>query len=820
MAGHVLSSQTVTRRHRKKKGTLLKAPANLSQEEVETEQQKCFEAFIDQLGADSIFEDQSEIWTIWMQLQQDESHLLGNLKELLAKMTHLIKEAKHAKKKLQLMLNMRVADHNKEVQQLYEEMEQQIEREKKKLQRETEIRSQIYSVEMQKVLDVREREILHFLGVQKQLETEFFSLQEKQYKASTKNQQLKQANIALKNQLQKAFHQLQETQRHLDVMKKKVSQMLKEGGRDGLLEEVSSKTPPTPQDENEMVTSELKMNFEYRLNEDTQDSSVQQAPEDDASTTKAESEPRTRVISIEWDPLAEFTEEQQHFLQEPLGQSSLLRELNDAIAGLSKVPESHQQQMHDLGLQGQESSNQISQGESNKYYIIQEKIAQYEALFRNDGPGKRTFETDQGALQQESLLKGQSYVQDNILEMKKTNNFEPQMDFKALVSMQRGISPPEVRSHCHSKLTSQVSNPPNSPVLKDILSLGQVTQPKLHKKVLKMRERIQTQWPSIDYEQRLVKKNSMERKTGKEILSIKGMLPVCFPPRTVQPKLHVEHGAETSLVHNSQMENVSKSEMQIQTPEEREELLAEERREGLADMFECEKNQEAGTEMVKETNVKIDDQDCQVNAGTKETPKGTNKDVCSCPEHLYNVLFVGDSNVGKTSFLCRLHDDSFTANLTATIGMDYRITNLFVDNKCFALRLWDTAGQERYHSVTKQFFRKADGVVLMYDITSEHSFADVQYWLSCIQEGAGNGVVILLLGNKTDHTAYRRVSVEDGSCLAKEYGLSFYECSAASGHNVLESMVKFVRLLKAHEDKLKQEILELPAIPTKKRGCC
>ncbi|KAL8168496.1 UNVERIFIED_CONTAM: Ras- protein Rab-44 [Gekko kuhli] len=125
--------------------------------------------------------------------------------------------------------------------------------------------------------------------------------------------------------------------------------------------------------------------------------------------------------------------------------------------------------------------------------------------------------------------------------------------------------------------------------------------------------------------------------------------------------------------------------------------------------------------------------------------------------------------------------------------MDYRIKNLFVDNKCFALRLWDTAGQERYHSVTKQFFRKADGVVLMYDITSENSFADVRYWLSCIQEGAGDGIIVLLLGNKTDCTARRKVSAEDGSHLAQEYGLSFYECSAASGHNVLESMVRFVR---------------------------
>ncbi|NXM78757.1 RAB44 protein, partial [Serilophus lunatus] len=190
------------------------------------------------------------------------------------------------------------------------------------------------------------------------------------------------------------------------------------------------------------------------------------------------------------------------------------------------------------------------------------------------------------------------------------------------------------------------------------------------------------------------------------------------------------------------------------------------------------------------------------------------------PDHLYNVLFVGDSHVGKTSFLYRLHADSFTPNLTATVGLDYRIKNLVVDNKHFALRLWDSAGQERYHSMTKQFFRKADGVVLMYDITSQYSFSDVRYWLSCIQEAAGDGVAVLLLGNKTDCAAERQVPKKEGEVLAKEHQLMFYECSAASGHNVLESMVSFCRLLKAREDELKNKAEEVPKAPQKKKSCC
>ncbi|NWX39475.1 RAB44 protein, partial [Steatornis caripensis] len=191
------------------------------------------------------------------------------------------------------------------------------------------------------------------------------------------------------------------------------------------------------------------------------------------------------------------------------------------------------------------------------------------------------------------------------------------------------------------------------------------------------------------------------------------------------------------------------------------------------------------------------------------------------PDHLYNVLFIGDSHVGKTSFLHRLHANTFNPHTTNTIGLDYQVKKLTVDNKCFALRLWDSAGQERYHSLTKQLFRKADGIVLMYDVTSESSFLDVRYWLSCIQEGAVDGVAILLLGNKTDCAAQRQVPTKKAERLAKEHQLMFFECSAASGHNVSESIVSLIRSLKVHEDEVKNKVEEEASKPPqKKKGCC
>ncbi|OWK13210.1 hypothetical protein Celaphus_00014253 [Cervus elaphus hippelaphus] len=163
------------------------------------------------------------------------------------------------------------------------------------------------------------------------------------------------------------------------------------------------------------------------------------------------------------------------------------------------------------------------------------------------------------------------------------------------------------------------------------------------------------------------------------------------------------------------------------------------------------------------------------------------------PDYAFHVIFLGDANVGKTSFLHLLHQNSFATGLTATVGVDFRVKNLLVDNKRFALQLWDTAGQERYHSVTRQLLRKADGVVLMYDITSQESFVHVRYWLDCLQDAESDNVVILLLGNKTDCEEDRQVSTEAGQQLAQELGVSFGECSAALGHNILEPVVHLAR---------------------------
>ncbi|KAM3924407.1 EF-hand calcium-binding domain-containing protein 4B [Leptodactylus fuscus] len=189
------------------------------------------------------------------------------------------------------------------------------------------------------------------------------------------------------------------------------------------------------------------------------------------------------------------------------------------------------------------------------------------------------------------------------------------------------------------------------------------------------------------------------------------------------------------------------------------------------------------------------------------------------PDRLFKIVMVGNSSVGKTSFLRRFCEDSFYPGTSATVGIDYSVKTVTVENCQVALQLWDTAGQERYRSITKQFFRKADGVIIMYDITAKDSFTAVRQWLTSVEEGAGENIPILMLGNKTDIEKEREVPCGVGEHLSKDCSLIFYECSASSGYNVKESILHLAAILKEQEDKVKEKTVRLLDSP-KKKNCC
>ncbi|XP_042305908.1 ras-related protein Rab-37 isoform X5 [Sceloporus undulatus] len=161
------------------------------------------------------------------------------------------------------------------------------------------------------------------------------------------------------------------------------------------------------------------------------------------------------------------------------------------------------------------------------------------------------------------------------------------------------------------------------------------------------------------------------------------------------------------------------------------------------------------------------------------------------------VMLLGDSGVGKTCFLIQFKDGAFlSGTFIATVGIDFRNKVVTVDGVKVKLQIWDTAGQERFRSVTHAYYRDAQALLLLYDITSRMSFDNIRAWLTEIHEYAQKDVVIMLLGNKADVSSERVVRTEDGESLAREYGVPFMETSAKTGMNVELAFLAIAKELK------------------------
>ncbi|XP_049319879.1 ras-related protein Rab-15 isoform X2 [Astyanax mexicanus] len=168
---------------------------------------------------------------------------------------------------------------------------------------------------------------------------------------------------------------------------------------------------------------------------------------------------------------------------------------------------------------------------------------------------------------------------------------------------------------------------------------------------------------------------------------------------------------------------------------------------------------------------------------------------------LFRLLLLGDSGVGKTCLLCRFTDNEFLPQHVSTIGVDFKMKTLEVDGVKVRIQIWDTAGQERYQTITKQYYRRAQGIFLVYDITSASSFQHIVKWY------APPTVQKILIGNKSDEEHRRQVATEQGSQLAKSYGMDFFETSARSTYNIKQSFTRLTELV------LQANRMELDTIP-------
>eukprot|EP00039_Didymoeca_costata_P017901 m.331293 g.331293 ORF g.331293 m.331293 type:complete len:205 (+) comp16695_c0_seq1:146-760(+) len=198
-------------------------------------------------------------------------------------------------------------------------------------------------------------------------------------------------------------------------------------------------------------------------------------------------------------------------------------------------------------------------------------------------------------------------------------------------------------------------------------------------------------------------------------------------------------------------------------------------------------------------------------------------------DYLFKLLLIGDSGVGKTCVLFRFSDDAFNSTFISTIGIDFKIRTIELDDKKIKLQIWDTAGQERFRTITTAYYRGAMGILLLYDVTNEKSFDNIKTWIHNIEQHASEDVEKMILGNKCDMEDKRVISKEQGQKLAAEHGVPFMETSAKANINVEEAFTAIARAIKKKMDgkvgpvgnKKNDPVIGITAKPDQeKKGCC
>lgn len=178
----------------------------------------------------------------------------------------------------------------------------------------------------------------------------------------------------------------------------------------------------------------------------------------------------------------------------------------------------------------------------------------------------------------------------------------------------------------------------------------------------------------------------------------------------------------------------------------------------------------------------------------------------------FKLVFLGEQSVGKTSLITRFMYDSFDSTYQATIGIDFLSKTMYLEDRTVRLQIWDTAGQERFRSLIPSYIRDSSAAIVVYDITNTNSFAQVDKWIEDVRAERGDDVVIMLVGNKTDLTDKRRISMEQGEKKAKELGVIFIESSAKTAHNVKQLFRRISASLPGIDDKEDDKPKELDSV--------
>ena len=188
------------------------------------------------------------------------------------------------------------------------------------------------------------------------------------------------------------------------------------------------------------------------------------------------------------------------------------------------------------------------------------------------------------------------------------------------------------------------------------------------------------------------------------------------------------------------------------------------------------------------------------------------------------IITLGDSHVGKSSLIFKFIEDTFSSSYMSTVGFDLKFKTIKINNEEIKVMIFDTAGQERFRSLASNYIRKANGILLVYDISDKNTFLNIENWMTSIKEESSDTIPIILIGNKCDLDEQRKIQKEEGEQFANNNNLKFFETSCKDGDNVENCFIELTKQIieRKKEKQFNPNTQKLVNIKDKKKekDCC
>jgi len=773
---------------------------------------------IDECIGDSLTKE--NLAELWKSIQKTDTTTLTRFEEFLLNLTNEIKKAKLETIHLENTLKRKSLSHDIEVQKLFEEMEQQIKNEKAKIRELEARREKVIREEMKTQLQDKDYQLSNLLVKQRELEDRLFEVQQHEQTLKQENVKLVQQNSELEEQLSCSISSLEDTRSYVSSLQASSAQENRDHLRAAML------ATEGIQQEHESLIRQLdmlrEMNQRLRDDKDAIESSMKMQADRTSSideeihNAEGRKAPLTKsgsIMSVYFSTNKRGRSRTKNYLQK---QGSLMSSYFEPNRGSQESLVYGENTIDESYPDSCEEDEQKADPEIKRRVIrAVDENGEFVSSTVTDSPMNIEYDSYDHADGQHNMISSTP-----IREVK-DEEFESPTRRRRLLPTRHGGS-------------KTLYNENEEDVIGHIKELRRKLSNE-HELNETDRKKLNGTEQNNDDSQEVGNANLvLEDASNADIVvskrqSVGEAEIIASDLRNGDHKVYEreDHGEHTPLTTEDQM-SATESEadrIMLHLPDDdaKEQTIFEangDQRQQLKEMLDdlatpyAHKNLSSSDENA----TRIDEEAQDFTMGEEEGPPAS-------PNRLYKIVFVGDSGVGKSSLIHRFCFNQFKTNFSATIGVDFQVKTVKVFQEWVALQLWDTAGQERFRSITKQYFRKADGVIIMFDLCSETSFKNVRNWMNSVEDSAEPECSVMLLGNKVDlaQDDMRKVTTEVGQKLAQDFSCSYAEVSAKSAQGVNEAMIKMARLLADKEDsimKLSVLNLDFNSEGKKKKGCC